>query len=189
MNADLLQAYGCVLIVELTPHCKRLFSVPPAFESRSLAKKECSTEAIAQGIIEFIKHGNGQAKPATPTAKTLLENLDAANGNEGKEETSSGEKGRKGALSLQVFFDSLPKPFPEEVKAEVETISAVGILNSTLQTAKGAKLTLDWFFVNEHGCECFIPIFTSGNLELRRSHSTWRYHSPLSPLRSSHIHG
>ena len=116
--------------------------------SKSPAKKACSTEAIAQGVIDFIKHGNGQTKPSTPTAQTLLESLDSSKENE----DTPGDKGKRAAISLQSFFDGLPKPFPEDVKHDVEHVNAVGILNSTLQTAKGAKLTLDWYFINEHGC-------------------------------------
>ncbi|EJD00364.1 uncharacterized protein FOMMEDRAFT_135948 [Fomitiporia mediterranea MF3/22] len=141
--------WGSVLVIELSPHSQRLYSVEPTHASQALAKKACSETALQQGVIDFIKYGNGQTAPA-PVVTDALD--DAAS-----RQVPSFDRGRGSAISLQSFFDSLPKPFPEPIgdNALVTNINAPGMLNTTLQQARGARLNFQFYYLSEcglHGC-------------------------------------
>ncbi|KAI5121538.1 hypothetical protein M0805_002598 [Coniferiporia weirii] len=139
---------GCALLVELSLHSQRAYSVSAVYDSKPSAKKGCSEAAIRQGVIDFIKFGNGQTAPTVAPVE-LLEDVNV------KREPEF-ERGRPAATTLQTFFDALPKPFPESIGDKTAaSVNASGMLNTTLQLAKGARLSLQFYFINNnglHGC-------------------------------------
>lgn len=120
----------------------------------SEAKRQCSLLAVKQGVIDFIKFGNGQTAPAQASDE-LLDQVTAKG-----EFTTSGKKGRAEAVPLQSFFDTLPKPFPEPVgDRPISEFNAPGMLNNTLQLAKGAKLSIQFYFLSDSGSRSPFPNF------------------------------
>ena len=120
----------------------------PVYNSFSEAKKQCSLLAVKQGVLDFIKYGNGQTVPEQAPDELLELNMAK------DDEPTSTKKGREGAILLQSFFDTLPKPFPEAVGDKpASEINAPGMLNNTLQLAKGAKLNIHFYFLNDSGCK------------------------------------
>lgn len=136
-----------MLVIELSPHSQRLYSVGPKYNPQPLAKKNCSEAAIDQDVIDFIKHGNGQTAPAPAF-------LDPLTNTAMRREPHMDRKGRTTALSLQEFYESLPRPFPEPVGDNpiAANLNAPGMLNTTLQLAKGARIIMHFYFLNENGC-------------------------------------
>ncbi|KAL5501067.1 hypothetical protein ACEPAH_9454 [Sanghuangporus vaninii] len=137
-------SWGCAMIIELSPHCQRLYSVDPQYSSMPLAKKACSEAALQDDVVDFIKHGNGQTAPPPALLDPLNDIM--------KRESDLERKGRIAAISLQSFFDSLPKPFPEQIGDKpIANLNIPGMLNTTLQLAKGSRLHLRFYFLSENG--------------------------------------
>lgn len=109
------------------------------FENRADAKKDCARVALEQGVLDFIKHGNGQTVPAAPPPVDDV--LD---------EPATDEKPRPQTMTLQGFYETLPKPLPEPVgeKTALE-INAPGWLNTTMQLAKGARLSTHFHWITD----------------------------------------
>lgn len=106
-------------------HLFRVFSVDVVHPSFEAAKATCAADAIAEGILDFIKFGNGQTAPAE---RRLFQ----------EDDTASGPPPI--ALTLQGFFEALPRPLPEPVDDKAVTeINAPGWLNGLLQSARGGK--------------------------------------------------
>jgi hypothetical protein len=129
----------------LTPHAFRSYSTDSLYASRQEAKAACAKNALEEGVLEYIKHGNGQTERPKP---------EKGSGSV-KEENVTPEP-EKAALSLQVFYESLPQPFHEPVgdKSAYE-INGPAWINTTLQTARGAQLmtTFTWITNSAQGGE------------------------------------
>jgi hypothetical protein len=122
---ETIPEYGCALQVKLSMHLFRVFSVDVVHPSFEAAKATCAADAIAEGILDFIKFGNGQTAPAE---RRLFQ----------EDDTASGPPPI--ALTLQGFFEALPRPLPEPVDDKAVTeINAPGWLNGLLQSARGGK--------------------------------------------------
>ncbi|TDL16313.1 hypothetical protein BD410DRAFT_844517 [Rickenella mellea] len=142
---------GCALYIELSPHSTRVYSVDAKFEERTEAKKECARLALDQDILEFIKHGNGQTGP---DSTEIMEDVQP------EEPPKTDAKGRPVGTSLQTFYETLPRPLPEPFGDKLASeINGPGWLNTTMQLAKGARLSSQFFWVSEvearlslHGC-------------------------------------
>ncbi|KAJ7471819.1 hypothetical protein FB451DRAFT_1089898, partial [Mycena latifolia] len=124
--------HGAVLRIQLAPHCARVYSCPPTFDSPSKARETVAELAIGEGVLEFIRHGNGQTAPQADTSSVPSERQSAS--------------GR----TLQEFYEALPRPFDEpfENKTAAE-INAPGYLSTVLANAKGARFTHEFYFVSE----------------------------------------
>ncbi len=144
MMALTFQAYGCALSIELSPHVQRVYSVRPTHPDEATARAACSNVALQEGVLDFIKFGNGQTTPASEAPKEQEQVVPA------KGIGLTIKPGRAGSMTLQEFFDGLPKPFPEsrgpssEGKPAVE-INAPGVLNTILQVAKGARFAVFFY--------------------------------------------
>ncbi|KAI0027948.1 hypothetical protein K488DRAFT_60000, partial [Vararia minispora EC-137] len=128
--------FGCVLRVALSAHSTRIFSVDSVWDHYEDARSACAEDAVAQGVLEFIMHGNGQKHPAPPDYTQPGAVTDAP-------------VAAVSALSVQGYFDSLPRPFPEpgfEGKS-VNDINAPTWLNQLVQGAKGAKIIVKYIFI------------------------------------------
>lgn len=92
-----------------------------------MAKAACAADAIAEGILDFIMFGNGQTAPAE---MRLFE----------PQQDDATSAAPPVTLTLQGFFEALPRPLPEPVDDKtVAEINAPGWLNSLIQSARGGK--------------------------------------------------
>ena len=120
--------YGCALQIKLSLHLFRVYSADVIHPSFEIAKAACAADAIAEGILDFIKFGNGQTAPAE---KRLFDSR----------EDDATSAAPPVALTLQGFFEALPRPLPEPVDDKsVGEINAPGWLNTLIQSARGGKL-------------------------------------------------
>ena len=120
--------------IRLSPRNSRVYSVNTIYDSAAEARKACAETALADGVIDFI-HSWTHSE----------DDMDVI------EETDSFS-----AISLQQFFDSLPKPFPEPVAGRsAADINGPAWLNTTLQSARGAKLVPNFVWIADarHNCE------------------------------------
>lgn len=58
-------AFGCAVKISLSPHVQRTYSVLVSidYQRKTVAKAACGKLAVEEGILEFIKHGDGLDKP------------------------------------------------------------------------------------------------------------------------------
>ncbi|CAA7271260.1 unnamed protein product [Cyclocybe aegerita] len=124
--------------------------VDPIHSNNRAAKLACARSAIEEGVIDFIKYGNGQTEPPKPIDDGLDENHNVA-----REYTPPPPP--KG-ITLQEFYETLPRPFPEDVgDSSANEINAPGWLNVILQSARGGRLVSAFTPVVDtarhlHGC-------------------------------------
>ena len=124
--------HGSALRIALNAHVFRAYSVDPIYNSAKEAEIACAKVALEEGVIDFIQFGNGQTQ--LPNKVEHDEQDEMANE---KRETATPLK----SLTLQEFYDSLPKPFPESVgEMTASEINAPGWLNAMMQSARGAQL-------------------------------------------------
>jgi hypothetical protein len=126
---------GCALRIELSPHSIRVYSSEVKYDTITEARAACAKVALDQGVLEFIKHGNGQVGPEKPPAAVPEADADA------QEAETKSKYTPPTPLTLQVFYEMFPQPFPENFgdKSAVE-INAPSWLNTTIQGARGGKL-------------------------------------------------
>lgn len=118
----------------------RVFSVETSHDSPGAAKESCANVAIEHGILDFIRLGNDQTEPSLSPDTTLASNEDLTR-----------------PLTLQQYFDSLPRPFTEEClkdKTFVTEINGPSWLNVTLQSAAGARFQATFTWLSEEGFGC-----------------------------------
>lgn len=124
--------HGSALRIALNAHVFRAYSVDPIYNSAKEAKFACAKVALEEGVIEFIKFGNGQTQPPPKVEQDEQDKM----ANIKKEITTLSKP-----LTLQEFYDSLPQPFPESVgEITASEINAPGWLNTTMQSARGGQL-------------------------------------------------
>lgn len=129
--------YGCALQIKLSLHLFRAFSVDVEYATFEEAKAACAADAVAEGILDFIKFGNGQTAPAE---RRLF----------APPEDESPSAPPPIALTLQGFFEALPRPLPEPVDNKtVAEINAPGWLNTLIQSARGGKLELKFIWTTD----------------------------------------
>jgi len=152
--------YGCALQVKLSMHLFRVFSVDVVHPTFEAAKATCAADAISDGILDFIKFGNGQTAPAE---RRLFQEDDAMSAPPPV------------ALTLQGFFEALPRPLPEPVDDKtVAEINAPGWLNGLLQSARGGKFehkfiwTTDTKLGSMFFCFSFALTFERSDIPLTR---------------------
>ena len=128
----LLKEHGSALRIALNAHVLRVYSVDPIYNSAKEAKIACAKVALEEGVIDFIQFGNGQTQPPLKVDQDEQDEI----ANEKKETTTLLKP-----LTLQEFYDSLPKPFPESVgEMTASEINAPSWLNTTMQSARGGQL-------------------------------------------------
>jgi len=111
----------------------------PICDTYDEAKEACAKTAIAEGVLNFIKHGNGQVRPPSPKPFPTS----PTNERDGQSSSSTAP------LALQTFFDSLPRPFPEKFDSnDAHKINGPGWLHSLIQSARGGKLGMSYFFTS-----------------------------------------
>lgn len=124
--------HGSALRIALNAHVFRAYSVDPIYNSAKEAKIACAKVALEEGVIEFIQFGNGQTQAPPKVERDEQDEMV----NE-KKETPIFLK----SLTLQEFYDSLPRPFPEPVgEMTASQINAPSWLSTTMQLARGGQL-------------------------------------------------
>jgi hypothetical protein len=131
----------------LSMHAFRVYSSDTTYSSHCDAKAACAKTAIDEGVLDYLKRGNGHFPPSDPAG--------------GEQVRTSSVQVFLAPISLQNFYDGLPKPFPEVVgdKTALE-INGPAWLNTTIQTARGGRLkaTFHWLMDGSAGCKLFFPI-------------------------------
>ncbi|KAG1770711.1 hypothetical protein EDD22DRAFT_948318 [Suillus occidentalis] len=51
---------GCALRIELSPHVIKVYASDTIYNTYNEAKVACAEAALCEGVLDFIKHGNGQ---------------------------------------------------------------------------------------------------------------------------------
>ncbi|KAG1748203.1 hypothetical protein EDB19DRAFT_1825904 [Suillus lakei] len=93
------------------------------YDTYNKAKAAC---ALREGVLDFIKHGNGQPRPASsklypPSSSSDINGVSA---------------NKRPPLRLQAFYESLPGPFPESFESkDTNGFSAPGYINTLVQNA------------------------------------------------------
>jgi len=111
------------------------------YDTISEARAACAKVALDQGVLEFVKHGNGQVGPEKSPAVVPDADADA------QEAETKAKYTPPTPLTLQLFYEMFPQPFPENFgdKSAVE-INAPSWLNTTIQGARGGKLSTNFIW-------------------------------------------
>ncbi|KAG1907855.1 uncharacterized protein F5891DRAFT_216949 [Suillus fuscotomentosus] len=139
---------GCALRIELSPHVIKVYASDTIYNTYNEAKGACAEAALREGVLDFIKHGNGQLRPASPQLYSAPSSSDINGVSANKQPPST----------LQAFYESLPRPFPESFESkDVNEFGAPGYMNTLVQNARGGKLTTTFIFTSDgtpglHGC-------------------------------------
>ena len=155
---------GCALRVCLTPHLKRVYSVRTAYQ-REDATAAVAKEAVKQGLLHFIQHGDGQQEP-TPSA---AEYAPPEYVKDGASDTTlpagrripdkaAKEKEMTKIQTINTFWDALPKPLPAPGVGigSGDLVDPKSWVNQMLQQNKGCQLVLSfsWSMDGRSGCMC-----------------------------------
>jgi hypothetical protein len=139
---------GCALRIELSPHVIKVYASDTIYNTYNEAKAACAEAALREGVLDFIKHGNGQLRPASPQLYSIRSSSDINGVSANKQPPST----------LQAFYESLPRPFPESFESkDANELGAPGYMNTLVQNARGGKLTTTFIFTSDgtpglHGC-------------------------------------
>ncbi|KAG2157757.1 uncharacterized protein EDB93DRAFT_1124492 [Suillus bovinus] len=139
---------GCALRIELSPHVIKVYASDTIYNTYNEAKVACAEAALREGALEFIKHGNGQLRPASPKLYLTSSSSDINGVSANKQPPST----------LQAFYESLPRPFPESFESkDANEVGAPGYMNTLVQNTRGGKLTTTFIFTSDgtpglHGC-------------------------------------
>ncbi|KAI0357113.1 hypothetical protein OH77DRAFT_1519559 [Trametes cingulata] len=129
---------GCALRIRLGPRNSKVWSVPTVYNTAAEAKKACAEAALADGVLEYIKTWSSHAA--------------------GMSVDEPGSEFPNSSITLQQFFDALPKPFPEQVPGQTAVdINGPAWLNTTIQSARGGKIVPNFVWTVDpklgfHGC-------------------------------------
>ncbi|KAJ7034742.1 hypothetical protein C8F04DRAFT_560026 [Mycena alexandri] len=118
--------HGAVLKIQLAPHCFRVYSCEAIFDSAMEAREHCAAAAIDEGVLEFIRHGNGQTAPqANPTSVPSQQFT---------------------LQTLQTFYESLPRPLEEDFGQKTAAeINGSGTLATLLATSTGSHFIPEFY--------------------------------------------
>lgn len=124
----------------LSPHLVKVYASDTIYGTYNEAKVACAEAALREGVLDFIKHGNGRLRPASPQP-FLSRNSSDFNGVSASKQPP---------LTLQAFYECLPRPFPESFESnDANTIGAPGYMNILVQNARGGKLTMTFIFTSD----------------------------------------
>lgn len=134
--------YGAALRIRLTDHSFRVYSCDSIYKSEVEAKTACAQKAFDEGVIDYIKFGNGQKEPTQP----LIEDLEP----ELFDQQRPSPKPKTRPVTLQAFYESLPQPFPESFGTKTAAeINAPTFINTLLQSARGGRLKYNFYWVTD----------------------------------------
>ncbi|KAK0486606.1 hypothetical protein IW261DRAFT_806113 [Armillaria novae-zelandiae] len=122
------ELHGAAIRILATSHSFRVYSTPALYKDVTEAKAACAGVAIADGALKF----TGDASlPAAPLV---------------------------GRMTLQEFYDLLPRPLPEPslAKQNVSEVQAVGWLNQTVQSTRGSQVQADYMPFTENSLSGYL---------------------------------
>ncbi|KAG7440154.1 uncharacterized protein BT62DRAFT_938358 [Guyanagaster necrorhizus] len=125
------ERHGAALRILATLHSFRVYSTAALYKGFTEAKAACALVAIAEGALKFT---GGASFPAPPPV---------------------------GQVSLQEFYNLLPRPLPEPslAKQNVSEVQAVGWLNQTIQSTRGSQLQAEYLPFTENSLSgCLLRI-------------------------------
>lgn len=106
---------------------------------------------MKEGVLDFIKFGNGQTQPA----KAAADDLEDSGGVVREFTPPPPPKG----LTLQEFFETLPRPFPENIgDMSVNEFNAPAWLNLILQSARGGRLASSYTPIVDGVRHCWCSV-------------------------------
>ncbi|KAI0822152.1 hypothetical protein BC628DRAFT_1422075 [Trametes gibbosa] len=129
---------GCALRIRLGPRNSRVYSVNTIYSTSAEAKQACAEAALADGVEHYVKTWSSSGP-------------DMVVDEPGSEFSGS-------SISLQQYFDALPKPFPEPVAGKTALdINGPAWLNTAIQSARGGKIVPNFVWTTDaklgyHGC-------------------------------------
>ena len=139
-----------------------MWSADPSYPTPAEAKKACSKTAIEQGVLDFIRYGDGQIRPAV---KLGLDDGESFTG----EPIPPGFT-NLGPWSVQTFYEALPCQMPEDVgDKSAADINAPAWLNTMIQSARGSRLIFNFIWTSDPPCELqatSLPVIIAERLSL-----------------------
>ncbi|KAF8237288.1 hypothetical protein L208DRAFT_1457291 [Tricholoma matsutake] len=136
--------HGAALRIMLSMHVFRVYSSDAIYSCHFDAKAACAKIAVDEGVLDYLKQGNGHC-PSSDSA-----------GDEHMK--TSSVPVIAGPISLQDFYESLPKPFSELVGDKTASeINGPAWLNTIIQGARGSRLKATFLWLMDrsaglHGC-------------------------------------
>jgi hypothetical protein len=130
-----MSEWGTSLRLALSLHQARSYSSDAKYESKEEARAACAKIAIEEGVLDYIKYGNGQKSPP-PKEERTTPNLVVAQ-----------------RLSLQEYFEGLPRPFPVDIgnTMNVSDLHPVSRVNTLIQNSRVPQLKMNYYGTNSHG--------------------------------------
>lgn len=126
--------------IQLTKHSLRVYSCDSIFNSESDAKAACAQKALNEGVLDYIKFGNGQKEPV----QLCLEDREP----ELFDQQRLSTKLKTRPVTLQSYYESLPQPFPESFGSKpAAEINAPSYINTLLQSARGGRLKYNFYWI------------------------------------------
>jgi hypothetical protein len=145
----------------------KVYASDTTYDTYNEAKAACAEAALREGVLDFIKHGNGQSHPASP--QPFLPRVSS--------DFNSVSASKQPPLTLQAFYESLPRPFPESFESkDANGIGAPGYMNTLVQNARGGKVIMTFIFTSDGtpGCTSFHCVLV---IALMIHSSTWLFSS------------
>ncbi|KAL6310238.1 hypothetical protein BKA93DRAFT_820690 [Sparassis latifolia] len=139
------QLQGCALRIQLDQRVLKVYSVDTIYPTPDDARKACALAALADGVLDFIQHGDGRTE-TVPIS------------DEPSNEVSPSDAFENTTLTVQAFYETLPKPFPEHMDGKTaQEINASSWLNMMIQSARGSMLNAKFIWtmgpkLGLHGC-------------------------------------
>ncbi len=129
--------YGAALRVQLSPHLLEVYSTDTTFLSYSEAQAMCAREAVENGVLDFIRSassGSSEAQLASVPPPPL---------------------GSNDHTTLHIFFDALPKPFPDFPDPHAKTFAEltrapVAYVNNALQSCRGSRFSVQYIWNSDY---------------------------------------
>ncbi|KAF4573189.1 hypothetical protein EYR36_007699 [Pleurotus pulmonarius] len=136
--------YGAALRVQLSPHLLEVYSTDTTFLSYSEAQAMCAREAVENGVLDFIRSASSGSSDAQLAS------------------VPPPPPGSSDHTTLHIFFDALPKPFPDFPDPHAKTFAEltrapVAYVNNALQSCRGSRFSVQYIWNSDythnlHGC-------------------------------------
>ena len=131
--------YGAALRIMLSMHALRVYSSDTIYSCHADAKAACAKIAIDGGVLDYLKRGNGHSPSSEPVGDECVGTFPVI----------------AAPISLQEFYDSLPKPFAESVGDKTASeINGPAWLNTAIQAARGGRLKASFFWLMDGSAGC-----------------------------------
>ena len=101
-------AHGCALRIKHSPQSVKVYSVPTTYSSFRESRNACADIAMNEGVLDFIRHGNGRSGGPAFASMDPLDHWQETEALAVAEES----------WTVRTYFDRLPKPFPETFQGE-----------------------------------------------------------------------